>query len=407
MITMLRRIPRPPVTDVAIAAVFIVIGQAVTWGRLEQQTTWIGSRLSNAILNLLFMTTLAWRRRAPIAALSAAVAVYLLPTLVVPHDLTFVAGFVPLVLLTASAGYYCPRRRALLAAAIGMAGLIAATLSSPDLQSWDSLVYNSGFLLVPWLGARGMREREDRAAALATELVTEQATRGVARREAAEAERAHIARELHDIVAHSVSMMVIQIGAARMQLQLGTTDAEAPLLDAEDAGRQTLDDLRRLLGVLRPDADLVVDAGSSPAPPQPGLSALDSLVGPVREAGLDVEVEVEGEPVALPAALDLTAYRIVQEALTNTLKHSGATRATVRLVYGPRTLGIEVTDDGIVGPAGEGTGHGLVGIGERVSLFGGTVSAGRAADGGWHVRTELPLPAPPAEDRRAAALPSP
>jgi signal transduction histidine kinase len=405
MLTILRRIPRPPPTDVAIAAAFVALGQAVTWGRLEAQTTWIGSRLGNALLNLVFMTTLAWRRRAPIAALSVAVGVYLLPTLVWPHDLPFLGGFAPLVLLTASAGYYCPRRRALLAGAIGMAGLIAGTLSSPDLQSWDSLFYNSGFLLVPWLGARGLREREDRAAELATELVTERANKDAVRREAAAEERAHIARELHDIVAHSVSMMVIQIGAARMQLQLGAADAEAPLLDAEEAGRQTLDDLRRLLGVLRGGEDLAGRAGSGPAPPQPGLSELEVLVGPVRDAGIDVEVEVEGVPVALPAALDLTAYRIVQECLTNTLKHSGASRVAVRLTYTSAVLRIEVTDDGVAGLSGD-TGHGLIGIGERVSLFGGTVSAGRAEEGGWRVRTELPLPVPPTSNRHPAALPT-
>ncbi|MFA9444939.1 sensor histidine kinase [Egicoccus sp. AB-alg6-2] len=400
----LRRIPVPPATDVAIAVVFAVIGQAVTWHPLEVQTTWVGSRPMNAVLNLFFMATLAWRRRAPLAAVSLAVGVYLLPMLVVPHDMSFLAGGVPLILLTASAGYYSPRRRAILALVIGLMGLAAASLSTPELRSWDAFAWNTGFMLVPWLGARGMREREDRAAALATELTTERASREAARREAAAAERAHIARELHDIVAHSVSMMVIQIGAARVVLPAGAADARTPLLDAEATGRQTLDDLRRLLGVLRADPDGDLTTATGPAAPQPGLSELEALLAPVRETGLDVEVKVHGQRVVLPAALDLTAYRIVQEGLTNTLKHSGASRVTVRLTYTPTTLHIDLVDDGTAAHT-DGAGHGLVGISERASLFGGSVSAGRADDGGWKVQTRLPLPAP--QERHAPALPAP
>jgi signal transduction histidine kinase len=392
MIATLRRIPSPPATDVAIASVFAVLGQAVAWGVLDAGSSGMGSRPTNAVLNLLLMTTLAWRRRAPLAAVSIAVGVYFLPALVVPHDITFLAAGVPLILLNASAGYYLPRRRALLAAAIAMTGLAAASLVEPELGSWDAVAWNSGFMLVPWFLARGMRHREDRGVTLAGDLATERATRDAARREAAAEERAHIARELHDIVAHSVSMMVIQIGAARMQLRLDASDAEAPLLDAEAAGRQTLDDLRRLLGVLRADGPLDLHSVTSPPPPQPGLGELDTLLAPVRETGLDVEVEVHGPRVPLPAALDLTAYRIVQEAVTNALKHGGATRVAIRLTYTPTTLHIDLTDDGSASSAGEGTGHGLIGIRERASLFGGTVSAGRGEHGGWRVRTELPLP---------------
>ncbi|MFA9431496.1 sensor histidine kinase [Egicoccus sp. AB-alg2] len=402
MIAIFRRLPRPPATDVAIAAAFVAIGQAIHWGQLDGQVTWSASRPLNATMNLLFLVPLAWRRRAPLAAVSFAVAVYLLTMPVLGHDITFLTGGVPLILMTASAAYCCPRPRAVLAAIVGVLGLAAASLSTPELNHWDAFAWNLGFLLVPWLGARGIRVRERRAAALATELAEERAARDAARREAAAAERAHIARELHDIVAHSVSMMVIQVGAARMRLQLGDAEAETPLLDAEEAGRQTLDDLRRLLGVLRADEGLA-GAGAHPAPPQPGLARLETLIGPVREAGLDVDVQIAGDPVALPAGLDLTAYRIVQESLTNTLKHSGAGTATVRLTYTPTTLSIEVGDDGVVGPPSDGTGHGLVGIGERVALYGGTVTVGRDEHGaGWHVRTELPLP-PPADDRHAAA----
>jgi signal transduction histidine kinase len=397
---------RPPTVDVLIAAAFIVFGQLVTWFRLDGPDGYVGPRPLNAILNALFLAALAWRRRAPLAAVCWAVGVYFLPTALVPHDITFAAGGIPLIFLTASAGYHCSRRRAVLAAAVAMAGLATITLTMPYLRSPSAFLWNTLFMLVPWFGARALREREDRAATLAAALATERASKEVALRDAANAERAHIARELHDIVAHSVSMMVIQIGAARMQLQAGAGSAQEPLLDAEDVGRQTLDDLRRLLGVLRADEPDARDPGDDSVtgaqPPQPGLTQVEAMLPPLRAAGLDVEMEVDGEPVPLPAALDLTCFRIIQEALTNTLKHGGATRASVQLRYTPDALLIAVADDGTAAPPVDRVGHGLVGIGERVALFGGTAKAGPGRGGGWRVHVELPLPAPTAHDLRAA-----
>lgn len=378
---------RPPATDVAIAAVFAVLGQVVTWGQLEDAQTFEGPRAVNAVLNLLLMAALAWRRRAPLAALGWAVVVYFLSQAVVQHDMSLLVAFVPLIVLTASAGYSCPRRRAFLAAGIAVLGMTVVTLSTPWMRHVDHFVYNLVVLLGPWLAARGLREREERAAALSADLAGERAAKEAAVRQVAAEERVRIARELHDIVAHSVSVMVVQIGAARMQVQSGAAGAEAPLLAAEDVGRQALTDMRGLLGVLR--ADEAVGAG--PEAPQPGLSALDTLVAQTRATGLHVDVRVDGDALVLPAGLDLTAYRIVQEALTNTLKHSGSDRATVRVGYGPASLLIEVVDDGTATPVEDATGHGLVGIRERVSAFGGTVSTGRVPGGGWRVRAELPV----------------
>jgi signal transduction histidine kinase len=356
---------------------------------------------------MLLMAALAWRRRAPLAAVCWAVAVYYLPQAVVPHDMTFLVGAVPLVVLTASAGYYCARHRALAAAGIGLLGLVTVTVGTSYLSRPDYLFWNVVFLLGPWIAARGLREREDGAAALGAALAGERATKETALREVAAAERARIARELHDIVAHSVSVMVVQIGAARMQLQSGTGTAHTPLLAAEDVGRQALGDLRRLLGVLRADEESSHDPTASPPPPQPGLSLLDALVAQVRSAGIAVEVHVDGDPVQLPAGLDLTAYRIVQEALTNTLKHAGATHAWIHLVHAPASLSIDVVDDGTGTATEAAAGHGLSGIAERVSMFGGTATSGRIAGGGWRVHAELPVPAAPSHDPRAAALPTP
>jgi signal transduction histidine kinase len=389
---------------VAIAAVFTVVGQVVTWGQFEDPRSFEGPRAFNAVLSLLLMAALAWRRRAPLAAVSWAVAVYFLTQPVLAHDVPLLVGFLPLIVLTASAGYSCSRRRAFLAAGVAVLGVVAVTLSTPWLRSADYLAYNLVYLLGPWLAARGLREREDRAAALSAALADERAAKEAALREVAAQERVRIARELHDIVAHSVSVMVVQIGAARMQLAADPRRAEAPLLAGEDVGRQALADLRRLLGVLR--ADEATGAGTGPQAPQPGLSVLDALVAQIRAAGLDVAVQVEGDPVDLSTGLDLTAYRIVQEALTNTVKHSGASSASVRVSYGRSSVVVEVVDDGTRTPAPTGTGHGLVGIDERVTAFGGTATSGPAPGGGWRVRAELPLPAPSPDPERVAALPT-
>lgn len=394
---------RPPTIDVLIAAGFAVGGQLVTWGQLDTPESFSGPRGANAVLNLLLMATLAWRRRAPLAALCWAVAIYFLPHAVVPHDVPLLAGFLPLIVLTASAGYYCTRGRALLAAPIGLVTLSVVTLSTPWLRTPDAFAFNTVLLLSPWLAARGLREREDRAAAAGAALASERASQDAALRDVVADERARIARELHDIVAHSVSMMLIQVGAARMQLPAGAAGSEAQLLAAEDVGRQALDDLRRLLGVLRAGDSTGHVPGGGPQAPQPGLSQLGALVAQTRTAGVRVEVQVEGEPVMLPAGLDLTAYRIVQEALTNTLKHSGAANTAVRLVYGHSSLLIEVIDDGGHAPADEGHGHGLVGINERVSLFGGTAVTGRVPGGGWRVHAQLPLRPPSTRDAVASS----
>ncbi len=394
----------------ALAAGFVLLGQLVTWGQLENPEGFQGSRPVNAVLNLLLMAALAWRRRAPLAAVSWAVAVYFLPHAVVPLDVPFLAGAVPLIVLTASAGYYCGPRRAVLAAALAMTALVTLTLTTPVLREVEAFVVNSVFVLVPWVGARGLRTREDRAAALATELATERATKEAALRDAAAVERAHIARELHDIVAHSVSMMVIQIGAARMRLRTGAATATGPLLDAEEAGRQTLQDLRRLLGVLRTDEPAAADndaAYHAPPPPQPRLAQLDALVSSLRATGLEVEVAVHGDPAPLPAALDLTTYRVVQEALTNTLKHSGATRVSVGLTWTPAALLVDVRDDGAARRPITDGGHGLAGLRERAALFGGSVTAGRPGGGGWQVSARLPLPTSGLPEQRATAVPAP
>jgi signal transduction histidine kinase len=215
----------------------------------------------------------------------------------------------------------------------------------------------------------------------------EQTTRAI------EDERARIARELHDVVAHGLSVIVVQAAAERRSLQEPEVDrssVDAALSSIERTGREALVDLRRLLGLLRRTDDPMALA------PQPGLAQLDDLLTPVRDAGIQVDLDVSGERLPLPPGLDLTAYRIVQEALTNVLKHADARSVRVRIAFARNQLDLRVSDDG----SGAGSlssadpGHGLVGMRERVSVFGGTVTAGTTdGGGGWTVHARLPVSA--------------
>jgi signal transduction histidine kinase len=236
-----------------------------------------------------------------------------------------------------------------------------------------------------WLGGFAFRERDVQAVEAEQRAVQAEREREAAARVAVAEERARIARELHDIVAHALSVMVLQIGAVRHKLpELPDEDRDA-LEDVERTGRTALAEMRRLLGAMRErgrEAELE---------PQPGLENLGALVQRVRSAGLPVRLDVEGDPVPLPRALDLSAYRIVQEGLTNVLKHADASHAEVVVRHRPDTLQLEVRDDGHGPASSDGLGHGLVGIRERVKLYGGDMTAGPANGGGFVLSASLRL----------------
>jgi len=238
---------------------------------------------------------------------------------------------------------------------------------------------------ISWLAGFALRERAEEAEAAEARADQAERERESAARLAAAEERARIARELHDIVAHAVSVMVLQVGAVRHKLPDALADEADALQGVEKTGRAALAEMRRLLGAMRRDGDDVE------LMPQPGLDALDSLVSDVEHAGLPVRVHVEGEPFRLPPAIDLSAYRIVQEGLTNALKHAHASHADVTVRYGSDELQIEVRDDGSGGGRSDGHGHGLVGIRERVKIYGGEMTAGAATDGGFVLKTRLPI----------------
>ena len=269
-----------------------------------------------------------------------------------------------------------PRKFAVGAAFVALSNLAAAAGPVGTLNK-------SGFfglvtLVVMLLVRRVVGDKERRAQLAERE-------RDLVAREAVVEERARIARELHDAIAHNVSMMVVQAGAERRVLDDERAPTREVLETIEQIGRGALTEMRRLVGMLRSDTD-------NPLAPQPGLDDLATLVSQVREAGLAVELHIEGEPRELPVGLELSAYRIVQEALTNALKHAGNAHASVRVLYGPDSLELEVVDDGAGSPAQvAGGGHGLVGMRERVALYGGHFDAGRRAGGGFAIRVLLPI----------------
>jgi signal transduction histidine kinase len=209
--------------------------------------------------------------------------------------------------------------------------------------------------------------------------------REAAARLAVAEERARIARELHDVVAHAVSVMVLQVGAVRHKLPGELEEDKEALRGVERAGRTALTEMRRLLAAIRRDGEDVEFT------PQPGLDGLDALLEEVGRAGLPVELHVDGRPVPLPRGLDLSVYRIVQEGLTNALKHARASAANVTVRYGLDELEIEVRDDGVGSSTSDGLGHGLVGVRERVKIYGGEMSAETATEGGFVLSTRLPL----------------
>jgi signal transduction histidine kinase len=279
----------------------------------------------------------------------------------------------------------CERRTSLLA---GVAALVALVPPLGAHVGWSAPRELAGRLLgfaVAWLVGDSVGTRRRYVAALeerAERLEREQAAQ--AARAVAE-EQARISRELHDVIAHNVSVMVVQAAAASDVFESRPDRAREALRNIEQTGRAALGELRRLLGSVRGVGDKYA--------PQPGLDRLGELTAQVRAAGLDVAVDVEGETRPLPASVDLSAYRVIQEALTNTLKHAHASRAEVVLRYGPDELDVEIRDDGIGARAatGNGKGQGLIGMRERLSLLGGTLRTGPSKDDGFAVSARFPL----------------
>jgi signal transduction histidine kinase len=273
-------------------------------------------------------------------------------------------------------------------AAIGLACILGCTgilvYKIPG-HSAANLVFIPLEFGISWLAGFAVRERAEKAEAAEERATRAERERETAARIAVAEERVRIARELHDVVAHAVSVMVLQVGAVRHKLPDALAEDREALCGVERAGRTALAEMRRLLAAMRSDGDEVEFA------PQPGLDRLESLAGDISHAGLPVQVHLDGEPFPLPRAIDLSAYRIVQEGLTNALKHAHATNADVTVGYRHDELQLEIRDNGVGSPTSDSPSHGLVGIRERVKIFGGEMSAGPAHTGGFILSARLPL----------------
>ena len=290
-----------------------------------------------------------------------------------------IAGLVAAFLL----GNLPDRTQARVGLVVVLGGAAILMYNNPS-HTTGELVIVPAMFLIGWLAGFALRQRAEQAEEAEDRAARAERERAAATRIAVAEERARIARELHDIVAHSVSVMVLQVGAVRHRLPQSLTEDKDALMDVEKAGRGALAEMRRLLGAMHDGEDVELA-------PQPGLDSLDALVERVGRAGLPVRLQVEGEAVPLPRAVDLSAYRIVQEGLTNSLKHAEASRADVTVRYGAKDVELEVRDDGVGTSSSDGLGHGLVGIRERVKIYGGEMSAGAGPDGGFVLTARLPL----------------
>jgi signal transduction histidine kinase len=373
--------------DGAVAIAFAVWTQLDLWGHAPAAMHVVGGRGVLAVLLLLVTLLLAVRRRTPAATLLTAAGALVVAALLVSHSQGIpVEVFLAVLLAFYSVGAHCDDRRSALVGAAAVAAIAAADLARPGTFSASGTRPGAWLAFaIAWFVGRDLRRRrqrvvelEDRAARLERER-EEQALLAVAE------ERGRIARELHDVIAHGVSVIVVQAQAGPHLI--GDPQRVVGVFRAiESSGRDALVELRRLLGILRSgDEQLAIG-------PQPGLGSLQSLVEQVRASGLPVELRIEGEPVHLPAGIDLSAYRIVQEALTNVVKHAGDAAAEVVIRYRERALELDVIDDGHGRPASRnGSGHGLIGMRERVVLYGGTLEVGTRDGGGYGVRVRLPF----------------
>jgi signal transduction histidine kinase len=349
--------------------------------------------LSSLVIVAVIMAALAFRQRFPFAVLAVTAGGNLMLT-VLGHDLTFaeVLAFVIAVFTIAA-------RRALAISSIGgalaMACFIAVVLAMPGNIGSVGVITDIALIAGVWWVGRSLRLRRAYLAELEHRAERLERARDSDARTARVEERSRIARELHDVVAHHVSVMTVQAGAARRILDKDPDSAREAMVTIEDVGRTTLDEMRRIVGVLRTERDS--KAAGPELSPQPGIHEVGALVDHVRETGLSVQLWMEGDPRPLSTGVNLAAYRLIQEALTNSLKHAGPqARAWVRIHYNPRELTVEVEDDGrgvaaALADNGDNPGHGLVGMHERVALYGGELRIGPRSGGGFEVRARFPL----------------
>jgi signal transduction histidine kinase len=377
VVAWLRR--NPVAADAALAAGLGLIAQVEIW--LTGSVS--GSKPVAAGAALVITGALVWRRRAPLVAAAVAGSAYILQSLALGYIDGAISVIVALLVVLYSVAAYEQIGRAVAGGALVLAAAWVSVARHSDSTVGDYF-FSALVLGTAWTFGAVIRSRRRYAVGLEDRAIILEHERDHQARVAVADERARIARELHDVVAHSVGTIVVQAGAERLALGGEAERTRDALLTIENTGRQALAEMRRLLGMLRrDDADLGLA-------PQPSLAHVDGLLDQVRAAGLSVELEVDRDLAQLPPGVDLSAYRIVQEALTNALKHAGAAHVRVAIRYTEQYIELEVVDDGS-GPAMAGTsaGHGIVGMRERVALYGGMLETGARDAGGFAVRARL------------------
>jgi signal transduction histidine kinase len=351
-------------------------------GEVLLESAFAGHRPLNVLIALAFSATLVLRRGFPPVPLAAGLVLIELANLArpaVPNGLAETGAFLfAFIFSIYSAGRYATGRALLGCGLIVAAAIPLAGIEPGESTNASDIAFFVMFLGGPFVAGRIVRRRVLRERVLEVERDTKAV-------EAVAEERTRIARELHDVVAHAISVVVLQARGGRKLLADEPASAKEAFDVIEHVSEQALTEMRRLLGLLRQGDDELALA------PQPSLTRIDELVSGLKASGLPVEVTVEGDPAPLPPGVDVSAYRIVQEALTNALKHAGPARAHVFLRYGADDLELEILDDGAGTGNGGGSGHGLAGIRERVAVIGGELDSGQRPGGGYAVRARLPL----------------
>jgi len=364
--------------DLAVALALAVLGELDVWFGF-----WLGSRAVNAVAVPLMALSLAWRRSRPLVVLAVVMGGTVVLSLAFGGSETSTAVFITVVAVYSAAAYASDVELAV-AVALIVAGIAVHDSHDPQIRSFSDAIWSTLMLGLSFLVGLGMRARQAQTHALEEQAAVLRKQQEVAGIEAAAEERGRIARELHDIISHSLGVVVLQAGAAEQMLERDPARVREALKAIRSTGLAAIVEMSTLLGLVRGDS---VDSRQ----PQPSLSDLDALIATTRDAGLKVDLAIEGSRRALPAAVELSAFRIVQEGLTNALKHAGAVPTHVIVSYGSAELAVEVTDEGGSASSVPGSGRGLAGIRERVAVFGGRLQAGPRADGGWTVRAAFPI----------------
>ena len=378
--------------DGALAGALLAAGLAETWAALPSRDG-PGNPWWTTLSVLAATVPLVVRRSHPLLMVIVAGAGISVLYALAPVYVLFYGQFVPAAVAIFSVARHGRGRVPFYGAAVGAVVTGVLTAAVPTQRGAGSVAFNVVFLALAWLAGWGLAEFERRAAVARQHAVDTEVAAATLALAAVAAERSRIARELHDIVAHAVSMIVVQAGAAEPMVTEDPAYVAAVLGTIRATGADALAEMRRVVAMLREADD------PQPLSPQPGVESIPGLIEHARRSGLRASLVIDGEPGALPAGLGLAAYRIVQEALSNVRRHAAATQAWVRLTYAPDSLRLEVRDDGVgadeVGARGApGGGHGLIGMRERAALYGGELETSSQAGHGFTVAATLPLAAP-------------